>query len=462
MNVQTKNTLCSVLQHITAIVCGLILPREILSHYGSEMNGMVHSISQFLSYTVLLEMGIGAVIPAALYQPLEAGDFDRISAILSSGYRVFRRIAGICTVYILLLTAVFPAAAGVPSSAWFILVLGLGTVIHYLFGKPESLLIVSDQKGYVLYGLGTAATLLSTAVQVALIRGGNPLILVRLAGSLLSIGQIAPVLLYARRHYRISVKVRYTEEPIPQKWNGIAQHVAYFILENTDIILLSLFTAFREVSVYSVYFMVISGVRRIFTSVTYSMQPKLGELRARGDGAALNSFFAGFERGIHVGTVLVFGGLGIFLVPFVQVYTEGITDANYVRPAFAALMTAAYGLQSLRDPYDKLILASGHFRQTQNNYIIAAALNLGVSMIAVQFWGLEGVALGTLLAMGYQMVYMSLYDSGKILFRPEWIPAKTLLLDVGLLAVILLAGWLLHLAAADIIRWILNSVFRFI
>ena len=58
MNVQTKNTLCSVLQHITAIVCGLILPREILSHYGSEMNGMVHSISQFLSYTVLLEMGI--------------------------------------------------------------------------------------------------------------------------------------------------------------------------------------------------------------------------------------------------------------------------------------------------------------------------------------------------------------------------------------------------------------------
>ena len=125
-------------------------------------------------------------------------------------------------------------------------------------------------------------------------------------------------------------------------------------------------------------------------------------------------------------------------------------------------MTAAYGLQSLRDPYDKLILASGHFRQTQNNYIIAAALNLGVSMIAVQFWGLEGVALGTLLAMGYQMVYMSLYDSGKILFRPEWIPAKTLLLDAGLLAVILLAGWLLHLAAADIIRWILNSVFRFI
>ena len=82
--------------------------------------------------------------------------------------------------------------------------------------------------------------------------------------------------------------------------------------------------------------------------------------------------------------------LGIFLVPFVQVYTDGITDANYVRPAFAILMTIAYGLQGLRDPYDKLILASGHFRQTQNNYILAAALNLGVSLIAVQLWGAGG------------------------------------------------------------------------
>ena len=33
MKTQTKNTLCSLIQHFTAILCGLILPREILLHY---------------------------------------------------------------------------------------------------------------------------------------------------------------------------------------------------------------------------------------------------------------------------------------------------------------------------------------------------------------------------------------------------------------------------------------------
>ena len=70
MNTQMKNTLCSLLQHLCTILCGLILPREILIHYGSDMNGLVLSITRFLSYTALLELGIGAVIPAALYSPL--------------------------------------------------------------------------------------------------------------------------------------------------------------------------------------------------------------------------------------------------------------------------------------------------------------------------------------------------------------------------------------------------------
>ena len=41
---QKINTVCSVIQYVSIIIAGLVLPREILSHYGSEMNGLVHSI----------------------------------------------------------------------------------------------------------------------------------------------------------------------------------------------------------------------------------------------------------------------------------------------------------------------------------------------------------------------------------------------------------------------------------
>ena len=458
MKTQTKNTLWSIVQHITVVLCGLVLPREILSHFGSEMNGVVHSISQFLSYTVLLEMGIGAVIPASLYAPLASGDHLRISAILSSGYKVYRRIGLICIAYVITLASLFPTLSGVSSALPLVIVLGISRIVSYMVGQPEQFLVISDQKGYVIYILAAVSQIVNTVIQVILIRSGNPLYVVKLAGTLVGFVQIGLILLYVKRHYDIDRKVKYTEEPIPQKWNGVAQHVAYFVLENTDIILLTLFSTFQEISVYSVYFMVISGIRQIFFSVTYSIQPKLGELQVREDKGELRRFFASFERWIHVATVLAFGCVALFLVPFVRVYTEGVTDADYTRPLFALLLTLAYGFQSIRDPYDKLILASGHFKQTQKNYIIAAALNFGISIVAVQFWGLEGVAVGTLVAMAYQAVYMALYDTRVLLKRPYKVLLQNVALDLVLIGLFVVIANTVHLPIEEIFRWILGLI----
>ena len=76
---QTKyNILVSILyQFITAAV-GLVLPRFILNSYGSEINGIVQSVNQFLSYTVMLECGLGGMIAASFYKPLAYGDNNAI------------------------------------------------------------------------------------------------------------------------------------------------------------------------------------------------------------------------------------------------------------------------------------------------------------------------------------------------------------------------------------------------
>lgn len=57
-----KNTVASLLFQATTIVCGFVLPRVFLQHFGSEINGLVNSISQFLSVVAFLEFGVGAVV----------------------------------------------------------------------------------------------------------------------------------------------------------------------------------------------------------------------------------------------------------------------------------------------------------------------------------------------------------------------------------------------------------------
>ena len=86
------NTASSLIFRICTIICGFILPRLILNSYGSEINGLVNSITQFLGIISFLELGVGAVIQSALYKPLAEKNDIEISKIVVSGQKFFSKI----------------------------------------------------------------------------------------------------------------------------------------------------------------------------------------------------------------------------------------------------------------------------------------------------------------------------------------------------------------------------------
>lgn len=91
------------------------------------------------------------------------------------------------------------------------------------------------------------------------------------------------------------IKVKYTEEPITQKWNGVAQHVAAIVLDGTDTIVLTLFATLEDVSIYSVYYLVVNGVKQLFMSLTKGVESLMGELWAKQELKELNKFFHGLN-----------------------------------------------------------------------------------------------------------------------------------------------------------------------
>ena len=64
------NSAASLLLEFVSVICGFIVPRLIIGTYGSDINALTSSITQFLSYIALVEAGVGGVIRAALYRPL--------------------------------------------------------------------------------------------------------------------------------------------------------------------------------------------------------------------------------------------------------------------------------------------------------------------------------------------------------------------------------------------------------
>ena len=102
------NTVTSLLLQVVTVICGFITPRLFLSEYGSEVNGLVQSVTQFLGVISFLELGVGQVIQSALYKPLAKSDSNSVDCVLASGGKFFRRIAYILLAYIAVLVFVYP------------------------------------------------------------------------------------------------------------------------------------------------------------------------------------------------------------------------------------------------------------------------------------------------------------------------------------------------------------------
>ena len=415
----SKNIVMNLILQITVICNGLIMPRLIIVNYGSDVNGMVSSISQFLSYITLLESGIGGVIKAVLYKPLLEKDRYILSGIVNATKRFFRAIGYIFIVYLFVVAIFYDKIAGTGKNWWFsaslVIAIGITVLLEYFFGITQLTLLQADQKLWLTSGVQIITLWISIGLSVLLINLGCSIQVVKLSTALVFFFRPICYNIYIKYHYRLDKKIPPNKVALAQRWNGFGHHIAYFIHTNTDIVLLTIFTSTIEVSVYSVYLMIVTGVKSFFAAFSGAIEPYIGRVIASGDKRVLSKTFKTYEFAQYLATTVIFITTAVLIVPFVQIYTDGVTDGNYVRPLFAVLLVAAEGFYCLRAPYSNVIFAAGHFKQTQKGAFVEAGINIGTSLALIKPFGIVGVAIGTLSAMAFRTVQYAFYVDKNII-----------------------------------------------
>lgn len=457
------NTVASVINQAATIISGFIIPRLILSYFGSGTNGLVSSINQFLAVITFLDLGVGSVVQASLYRPLAQNDTRQASLVLSSAQRFFRNIARTLAVYVVILIFLFPLAIdrSLPflPTAFLIFSLSLNQMSNFYFGMVNQILVRADQRDYVQLFSQAGTTILNLIASVILIVIGLPIHWVKFASGLLFLLRPLYLQYYVRKNYELSTDLDVKgQEPIKQKWNGMLQHIAYTVTNSTDIVVLSVLSTLHNVSIYSVYNMVVGAIRVMIEAVTDGLKSFYGGLLARDEYDRLNSYFARIEWGVHTLASFLYSMTMVLIVSFVMIYTSGVDDANYNQPLFAAIFVMAQFMLSARVPYTSLILSAGHFKQTQWASGLEAVINIIISLIMVFRFGLVGVAIGTLISVIYRTVYSAWYLSTTILNRPLYHFFKQLFIDIGFAILFLLITTSLPLEINGLISWILAAI----
>lgn len=438
------------------------MPRYILSYYGSTVNGLVSSVQQILGLISFCELGVGAVVQSALYKPLADNDDVLTSKILISARKFFDKVGIILTVYVVFLAAFFPLSQrsefDYMSTMFLVLAMSISYFAQYFFGVRDQLLVNADQRSYIQLFYQSLTIVINTALSIVIIKRGASMQIVKLVTSLVYLIRPIGLAVYVKRNYKIDYTLKLTEEPIQQKWNGLAQHFASVVLQNTDTVVLTFFSTLINVSIYNVYNLVVTGVKQIVLSITTGIQSLFGNMLAKEETVLLGKTFGCVEWLLHTITILTFTITGLLIVPFVQIYTKGITDADYIVPVFAVLITCATASYCLRLPYSMMVLAAGHYKQTQNSAIIEMILNVMIS-IGLVFWlGLIGVAIGTMISMTYRTVYYAVYLCKNILGRRFALFIKHIFVDIGTVICMVAATFWIKLSAVNYFAWIIMAL----
>lgn len=454
-----KNYISAIVLQFVAILQGLILPRLMISTFGSEVNGLVSSITQFLSFITLLEGGLGAVVLAELYGPIEQKDDDGIRNILMACQSFFNKLAVCFILYTAILSIVYPIFSNrtftfgyVCSLIW---ILSVSTIAQYLFSITNRLFLQADQRIYLVNLISSCIIVINLIIAVVVIYVFPEIHLMKLISSIIFLVQPVAYNLLVPQKYRVSIgsAKNVSERVLKNRWSGFAQNFAHFVNMNTDIALITIFVGLKEVSVYAVYLLAINALRNLVTNVANSYQGALGKYNAEQNIEKLKLKFSEFEKTFLIIGVALFSTCLLLINPFVKLYTTNVNDANYYQPLFAMIIVLANMVYCIREPYRALIYAVGKFKETNKGSILEAMINFGVSLILLPQLGLVGVAIGTFCAMVYRLIYFMFFLRKEIICKP----LKEYVVDYGLAIILVFVNIIIYRN----IVFSINSIWQF-
>lgn len=435
------NVVSGLLYQVILIALSFLLPRLYLENFGSEVNGVLSTIKQIFVYLFLLEAGVGLATTQSLYKPVAEQDHDKISAVISATHRYYLKI-GVVYAAIVLLIGIAYACVAPPSISpavvfWIVIFTALPALFSFFVQTKYRILLEVDGRKYVITNSETILQLVSNVAKILVLVLTDDLVLIQVVYCILYLTQLSYVYFHAKRRYPwLNVKAKPDYSAISQSKSVLVHQLSGMVFNNTDVLLLSFLCDFKVVSVYTIYSMFFTQVQNFITGIISGFSFALGQM-FHTDREKFQRVYNVYETFYIMGTFVVYTLMAVFLLPLIQIYTQGINDANYANATLLILFVVMNLLANGKLPSNHLLEYSGKFRDTRSHAIWEMVINIVVSVVAILYWGICGAILGTIVALVYRGIMMIYYANRKVLDRSVFHTYKIWLVNSIVFALIM-------------------------
>ncbi len=459
-----NNLIVTAFYQIIVMIAGFITPKVMLIFYGSEINGLISSISQFIAYFSLVEAGLSGAAIYALYKPLADNDHKTINGVVSAANKFYIQSGYIFVSLTLGLAIIFPMLIETKTLSsvtvgLLVLILGVNGALEFFTMAKYRVLLTADQKMYVVSLASMVHIVINTVIIVILGNLRVNIVILRLVALLSILLRSVILMIYVKLKYKfIDYKDIPSEEALNKRWDALYLQLLGVIQSGAPIILLTLLVGdLKLVSVYSVFNLVLMGISGILDIFVNGLSASFGNVIARKEQKTLQSSYRIFEFAYYFLITIVYSVSFVTIMPFIQLYTSGITDVNYNVPLIGFLFVLNGLLYNLKTPQGMLVISAGMYRETRIQSTIQASIIIIAGIILALYFGIEGVLIASILSNIYR-------DIDLLFFIPQNItnlPAKVtyfrfVRVFISLLIVCLPFKWI-PIAPKNYLEWISNS-----
>jgi hypothetical protein len=403
-----NNAIAAALLQVVTVIVGFIIPRIMLSVYGSEINGLVTSISQFIGYFNLVEAGLASSAVYSLYKPLAEKDDKGINAILSASRHFYNQSGYIFVSLVLGLAIIYPvfiksASVNIIETGILVLIIGCSGALEFFTMAKYRVLLTAAQKIYVLSIASICSIIVSTIIIAVLAHYRVNIAVVRAVALCAVFLRSFILYFYVKQTYK---NIDYHTEPdknaLNKRWDALYLQILGSINTGAPIIIATIFLSLKTVSVYAIYNVVLGGISGIFSVAINGLFPSFGDIITRKEQNILQIAYQEFELIYYMLINLVYACSFILIMPFIKLYTRGITDINYNVPLIGTLFVINGLMYNLKTPQGMLVISAGLFKETKIQTSIQGLIGVVGGIIFVQFWGLAGLLFGSILSNLYR------------------------------------------------------------
>lgn len=453
---------------IVVLAAGFIAPKIMLVYYGSDMNGLITSITQFINYFNLVEAGLSGAAVYALYKPLAENDYIQISSIVTATQKFYKKSGYIFLILVMVLAFVYPLHISITTLSYWqvfllVLILGFAGVLEFFtLGKYRAIL-TADQKLYVISISSALYVILNTVLLAGMAVLDADIVLVKAVALTAILLRCFILYGYTRRNYSyINYKEPPNDKALDKRWDALYLQILGVVHTGAPVVITTIFMNLKAVSIYSVYNMVIGGISGVLGIFINGLSSSFGDIIARNKTEVLQKAYQEFEFGYYSLITVVYSVSFIMIMPFIRLYTSGITDVDYDRPVLGTLFVLNALLYDIKTPQGMLVISAGHYKETRVQVTIQGLIIIIAGAILTPKLGLAGVLLGSVFSNLYRDIDLIFYISSNITKLSAYKTIKKIICMIVEIAIICVPFQYFEIMCDTYFQWFRWSAFVFL